>query len=127
MRKNDLIKALQDIPGNPEVMLWNGFVQDFASIDPKNGIGIETMTKTSKDLFLRAIENEQIRYENNREWTQKDIDKWSREWARRGYEYNQFVTEEDIKSGMYVKKKIIFIQPKSMGKSTWDRNGSMSY
>ena len=35
MRKNDLIKILQDIKGNPEVMLWNGLVQDCTHISNK--------------------------------------------------------------------------------------------
>ena len=28
MKKNDLIKPLQTIEGNPDIVLWNGFVQD---------------------------------------------------------------------------------------------------
>ena len=32
MRKNDLIKILEGIKGNPEIVLWNGFVEDVQQI-----------------------------------------------------------------------------------------------
>ena len=33
MRKNDLIAKLQAIKGNPEVLLWNGFVGDYQRLE----------------------------------------------------------------------------------------------
>ena len=32
MKKNDLIKLLNTIEGNPDVVLWNGFVGDYQDI-----------------------------------------------------------------------------------------------
>jgi len=32
MRKNDLIKLPNQIEGNPEVVLWNGYVGDYTNI-----------------------------------------------------------------------------------------------
>lgn len=38
MRKNDLIAKLQNIKGNPEVVLWNGFVGDYQHLaEPTEG------------------------------------------------------------------------------------------
>lgn len=35
MRKNDLIKMLESIKGNPEIMFWNGIVGDVVPISSK--------------------------------------------------------------------------------------------
>jgi hypothetical protein len=35
VRKTELIKLLNKIEGNPEIMLWNGHVSDYMNIDPK--------------------------------------------------------------------------------------------
>jgi len=32
MRKNDLIKILENVKGNPEIMLWNGHIHDVMPI-----------------------------------------------------------------------------------------------
>ena len=42
MRKNQLIKLLQEIKGNPEVMVWNGFVDDYM---PIGGVDTNTLYK----------------------------------------------------------------------------------
>ncbi|AXC39087.1 UNVERIFIED_ORG: hypothetical protein [Escherichia phage CMSTMSU] len=31
--KNDLIKMLQEIDGNPEIVIWNGYVDDYMNIE----------------------------------------------------------------------------------------------
>lgn len=33
MRKNKLIELLNSIPGNPDIVIWNGFVGDIQDID----------------------------------------------------------------------------------------------
>ena len=33
MRKNQLIEMLQNIKGNPEIHMWNGFVEDYQPIN----------------------------------------------------------------------------------------------
>lgn len=35
MRKNDLIKLLEQIEGNPQIVLWNGYVGDYMNISNK--------------------------------------------------------------------------------------------
>jgi hypothetical protein len=49
MRKNDLIKLLQEIDGNPEVSLWNGFVGDWMPISKE--IEVIELVKNEKNLL----------------------------------------------------------------------------
>ena len=50
MRKNDLIKLLQAIEGNPDIVLWNGIVGDYQNISTKLVEG-ELYKQTFEDYF----------------------------------------------------------------------------
>lgn len=56
MRKNDLIKQLQEIKGNPEVALRNGFVSDYMHIDKPFESDLVKMTK---EYWIRTVLNEE--------------------------------------------------------------------
>ena len=49
MRKNDLIKMLKEIKGNPEVVLWNGMVGDWM---PVGKLSESYLTKITKHYWV---------------------------------------------------------------------------
>lgn len=49
MKKNTLIKLLQNIKGNPDIVLWNGFVDDYMHISKDIG-EIILAKKTKKGI-----------------------------------------------------------------------------
>ena len=117
MRKNDLIKLLEGIKGNPEVVLWNGHVGDFMHIGK---LSEDFLNKYSKRFYSQLIKTE------DPQRSDEEIEKLYRSLE---YEYNQFIAEEDCKGSdpMYKKKRIIFIDAKPRGINTFDRLGEISY
>ena len=52
MRKNQLIELLQGIKGNPEVMVWNGLVDDYM---PLGSVDTNTLYKQSVDFIYKSL------------------------------------------------------------------------
>jgi hypothetical protein len=126
MRKNDLIKLLQNIEGNPEVLLWNGMVGDWMHIDkPVEGY----LVKIDKEQFIESCRLRECRDRNNWEYQFSkdelaDVEKW---YKRQEWEENHFVTEEDIKEKRWKQKRVLYLQAKKRGVSTFDRLGNIEY
>ncbi len=126
MRKNDLIKQLQQLKGNPEVMLWNGIVGDFMPIAK---IVESTLVKQTKEYYFEICRLEDCRDAGN--WTLQLSDEEKQElskcYSSFQYEDNRYVTEEDIKLKRYKKKRIIAIDAKQTGKRYQDHRGHIDY
>lgn len=58
MKKNTLIKMLQDIKGNPDIFLWNGIVGDYQDI--KTISEFDLLKRTFED-YVSRLECEEIR------------------------------------------------------------------
>ena len=126
MKKNKLIELLQNIKGNPDIYLWNGFVQDFVDIDGKF---VEcTLVKETEEHIEACLVGEATRdnvvtdYDN----IKKDATKIYKELK---WEFpNPYLDEEQYKR-WYGKnqKKVVIIQAKVKGETTWDRLGDISY
>lgn len=126
MRKNDLINLLENIEGNPEIKLWNGFVQDWQDID-KTPVPI-TIFKHSLDSHINTARMSGYAYRKEpRELSPQDVEELKKSYKNINYEINSFVTEEDVKLGRYKKKKIILLQPKIKGQASFDRLGEVNY
>lgn len=91
MRKNDLIKKLQGIKGNPEVMLWNGIVQDYM---PIKGLVQQELVKESKEHYLEMCRLELFR--DLKDWTyqlpEQVKERLGKYYSKFGYEANEYVT-----------------------------------
>lgn len=126
MRKNDLIKKLQSIKGNPEVMIWNGIVQDYL---PIKDIVQQELVKESKDYYLEMCRLERCRDLNDWSYQLLVSDKYSllKNYSKFGYEYNEYVTDEDIKEKKYLSKKVMVIDVGKTGKTYYDRIGKIEY
>ena len=125
MRKNQLIEYLQSIPGNPEVLLWNAFVQDWHSIKPC----VTKLTKLTKDYFMescrleRCIDMQDFTYQLT-EYEKKEAEQ---SYDNHCYEFNDFVEKADLKRKRFKQKQVVMIQGKSRGLKYHDRLGDVSY
>lgn len=128
MRKNDLIKLLQELPGNPEMVLWNGLVQDYMQID--NKLIDEDVVKMTYDHFLEMCRLEEC--SRRRDWnfqhTADDLVELKRSYAKHyEWEVNPYITQEDIERKRYKRKRVVYINAKLRGKTMHDRIGQVSY
>lgn len=127
MRKNDLIKQLQSIKGNPEVVLWNGYVGDYMHIDKPLQSDLVKMTK---EYWIESVRLEDCR--DRKDWNYQLPDAEIKTLERRHrteiqWEINEYVDEEDIAKKRYKKKSVVFLQAKKRGIKTFDRAGDIEY
>lgn len=137
MRKNDLIKMLESIKGNPEIMLWSSLVGDVVPISSK--MEEVDLYKDSLEYKQRVYENEYILSLKNGELTDlPDTTEFHEKlkslrqeaeaaYKKEKYEYRPYMNEKLIKSGTIKKKKVVVMQPRIVGKSSWDRFGEIKY
>lgn len=105
MKKNKLIELLQNIKGNPEVMFYNGFVDDVVHIIKP----VEDRLHRLKAKWVKNfLENEGNKYEKPQKWNFTTTD---------------YFDDKDL----YEYKRIIVLEAKKMGKSTFDRVGTIEY
>lgn len=127
MRKNDLIAILNNLKGNPEVVLWNGLVADFM---PIGNLSEGELYKYDPKYYLEMIELE-AKYDH-KDWDYKltseeiaDAMHCYKKYHK--WEENQFVTAEDIAKKRWKKKRIVYIDAKRTGKTYGDRLGCIEY
>ena len=126
MKKNDLIKKLQGIKGNPDIVLWNGFVGDYQHIaEPTEG-----------DLVKETLENylEMCRLETARDakdWDLQlppdEVEELKGSYRDFKYEHNNYITQEDIREGRYKKKRVIYLPAKLRNETSYGRGGDLHY
>lgn len=128
MKKNDVIEMLQKLKGNPEIVLWNGYVGDYQHIDnvPVEGV----LVKQTLAHYLEMCRLQDCRDLNDPKYQiptdeieelkqlYKNVCKW---------EQNQYVTLEDIKAKRYSMKKVFYVQAKKRNERYHDRLGSVDY
>lgn len=128
MRKDKLIKMLQDIPGNPEVLLWNGMVGDWMDID--NELVPSDLVKQTKEYWLEMCRLEEC--SDLRDWSHQLPDQVVKSLSAKynklhQWEFNFYVTLEDVKAKRYKLKKVYILNAKKRGTSCYDRLGSIEY
>lgn len=110
MRKNDVIKMLQSIKGNPQILLYNGFVGDWQHIH----LVESEVSKLRKDVLAPVL-----KFQYN--MTDEEIDK---RYKKEQWEYDEYgfdVPEQRVT------KRVIFIDAKPRGKKSFDRAGTIRY
>ena len=118
MRKNDLIKRLNNIPGNPEIVLWNGFVEDYQPIS-REIVEIK-VAKHSKDYLAACLELEGVEPAPER----GEADFKNQEWEL----INEFADVEQRQRWYGNNIKSLFVlSGKSRNKRTFDRLGEVCY
>jgi hypothetical protein len=127
MKKHDLIDLLLKIDGNPEIVLWNGFVGDVQQINPE--IQDDYLVKQSFEARMNGLIVEKARDLGT--WpvslTKEEYTQAKSRHNFEPYEYNQWVSLDDIKRGYYKKKRVLILQAKPSGKEYHDRLGKVRY
>ena len=126
MKKNDLIKMLEGIKGNPDIKLWNGFVGDWQEV---GDISPHDLIKQSYEDWVRCVKYERIRdgKPEDFEFSAEEQVELKKLYHSHEWDFNRYVTKEDIKKGYYKRKTIWLLQAKVRGKSSWDRLGTIRY
>lgn len=123
MRKNDLITLLESVKGNPEIMVWNGFVEDFQPL--AKTLNIAKLQKLTFQGYKERV-NWQMKKEGNQPLSDDKINEMYK--ANRIGEWEYFAyyppSEDD---GHYKSKTVYIIEPKLAGKKYTDRLGSIDY
>jgi hypothetical protein len=128
MLKSRLIELLNNIEGNPEIKLWNGFVQDWVNISPN--ISPMVLSRMTKAYWFETVRMEGCidRKDWEYELSHQDIEELEKQYPTGcKWEDNQYVSEEDIKSKRYKQRTVYVIQAKQKKEEYFDRVGSVSY
>ena len=132
MKKNELIKLLQETPGNPHIMVWNGFVEDVQYVSKQ--IEQAVLVKETVDHLYECLVYEHMRDSGSWEPLSEDVLQQIRLDAiqynkERQYELpNSFVDEEQYERWYGKnKKKILILTPMTSGKTSYDRLGVIEY
>lgn len=128
MKKNDLIKLLQSIEGNPEILLWNGTVGDWQDIDKNIQPG--DLVRMTKKYWLDSCERQDQK--DMKDWTYKmpeeEVLELSKKYSKVcKWERNPWVTQEAIDSNNYALKKVMYLEPKRRNETSYSRSGSVEY
>lgn len=128
MKVKDLIKLLEGLPQNSDITVWNGLVGDIMPI----GDVIRTeVVRMSFDYYVSTCFLEEVVREGRDEndlYTENEIAELKKSHKKyHTYELNQYVSDDDIKSGRYDSKKVCILEPKLTGKKSFDRLGEISY
>ena len=126
MRKNELIELLQSVKGNPEIMVWNGFVEDFQPL--AKTLNTAQLQKLTLQGYKERV-NWQMQKEGNQPFADDKVNELYK--ANRIGEWEYFAyyppSDEDIKDGFYRSKTVYVLEPKLTGKKSTDRLGSIDY
>ena len=128
MKKNDLIKLLQSIEGNPELLLWNGTVGDWQDVSNKLSPG--DLVRMTKKYWLDTCEREDQR--DRKDWTYKmpeeEVQELSKKYSKVcKWEENRWVTQDDIDNKRYSLKKVLYVEPKRRNETSYGRGGDVEY
>ena len=132
MKKDKLIGLLQKIEGNPDIYLWNGFVGDWADIDP-NFVN-QLLVKESVEHKYKCLIYEWMRDNNSINPPPFSVEDRLRTLAKAQFAKQQwdlpnpycYVEEYPEWYGKH-KKNIVIINHKQRGKTHSDRVGDMCY
>lgn len=131
MRKNQLIELLQGIKGNPEVMVWNGIVDDYM---PIGSVDTNTLYKQSIDFIYKKLVYDYQERNNSFDKPPIGIQEKFREKAtalfkKETYELPNMYLDQDQFSDWYGnnKKVIISLNPKPTGKVSEGRSCNITY
>ena len=125
MKKDKLIELLQQIKGNPEIVIWNGFVGDYQLIN--NKITETFLYKETKHYQLEMINNERLR-DNLEPITINDFKDESDYELRNIFQEIHYLRSRNKKiKDCYNKKRVVILETKTRNKTMYDRTGKINY
>ena len=124
MRKNQLIEILKNIKGNPEIMIWNGIVEDVQPI-AKEVVECK-LYKLSFEGYKEKVNLQRVYMENLPELLDDELKALYKRHKIGQYEaFNYYPPDENDKA--YNKKTVFVLEPKVTGKTHFDRLGTITY
>ena len=127
MKKSKLIELLQNIKGNPDIMLWNGIVGDVVDLTP-NLVEVGLVKETLEHyLEMCRIEGCIDRKDWSYQMPHDEVERLKKNYKTFKYEENQYVYKEDIDKGNYKQKIVYVLDAKLAGKTSYSRSGDISY
>jgi hypothetical protein len=127
MIKSKLIKLLQNIKGNPDIMLWNGIVGDVVDLKP-NLVEV-SLVKQTQAFYLEMCRLRDCR--DRKDWNyqmpQDKVERLTEHYKTFKYEENPYVYKEDIDKGNYQQKIVYVLDAKLTGKTSYSRCGNIDY
>lgn len=126
MKKSKLLGLINSIEGDPDILLWNGYVEDWMNI---SGLVKADLVKSSFKEYCNRVKFEKRRDLRNWDYelSEADIKDCRKRHRKIPWEFNEWVTQEDIDKGYYNVKPVVLISAKSRGIDSWDRIGNISY
>ena len=124
MRKNQLIEILKNIKGNPEIMIWNGLVED---VQPIGKEVVECkLYKLSFECYKERVNLQRVYQDNLPELSDDELKLLYKKHKVGQYEaYNYYPPDDNDKA--YDKKTVFVLEPKVTGKTHFDRLGTIAY
>lgn len=124
MRKNDLIKLLESLKGNPEIVVWNGLVEDVQQI-AKELVPVE-LHKLTFEGYKNRVNLERVLRDKLEPLPDDELQKLYKNHSIGEWEFfSYYPPDKDDKA--YKAKTVFVIEPKSSGKKTFDRLGEVYY
>lgn len=122
MKKNDLIKLLQEQPGNPDVVLWNGYVGDYMGIS-KEFVELVLVKETVEFLYNWAVaqwKQDHKTFDVPEEVLAGLLVMAEEKAKKRQWELpNSYVGDEDMEAWYGKKrKKVLMLNPTLRGKTS---------
>ena len=124
MRKNQLIEILKNIKGNPEIMIWNGLVED---VQPIGKEVVECkLFKLSFEGYKERVNLQRVLRDNLPELPDDELKVLYKRHKIGQYEaFNYYAPDDNDKA--YNKKTVFVLEPKVTGKTHFDRLGTITY
>jgi hypothetical protein len=127
MKKAQLIEILNKIEGNPDILFYNGYVDDYMDLD-KDLVKIRLVKQTFK-YWKRCVENE-LRLSNNDfnfKLSDDKIKEMKIKYRKFQWEENMHVLDEEIRDKKYGAKTVFYLQAKPRGATDVTHGMSLSY
>lgn len=124
VRKNQLIEILKSIKGNPEVMIWNGLVEDMQPIEKE--ILECKLFKLSFEGYKERVNMQRAHKDNLPELPDDELKLLYKKHKVGQYEvFNYYPPDDNDKA--YNKKTVFVLEPKATGKTHFDRFSTITY
>ena len=126
MTKNQLLDLLNAIPGDPEIVVWNGYVGDWMSLEDtltESALVRETPEFVKSSLIAEAWSHDHLPASSV---TDEDVESAMeyRHWELP----NPHVKPADLEKWYGTERQpIVILNPKPRGITTFDRIGDISY
>lgn len=132
MKKSELIKKLNEINGDPEILVWNGFVGDYQKVS--SNVEETLLFKECADSILKNLVFEEMRNRKSFDELPEEIMEKLKVQAKayaskREWELRNEYFDDEMAKRIYGKnkKKVVILELKNRGKEAFDRLGTFSY